>query len=189
MKKTLAMLLALVMVLSLVVACAGNTTPAPTATATDAPKADAPAAAATEAPKAEEPAAEPTAEPEPEIPWDGAYMDRDDFKAYTKHDLETVVAAIEDQLDDATYTAVKAAKEAGDAAIDAANTLAEVRGAHDDAFKAIVEAIPVADGIYSFKKENNTERGNILGILEQFAVAKGITGISLRHSAGGQYHR
>ena len=184
MKKTLAMLLALVMVLSLVVACAGNTTPAPTATATDAPKADAPAAAATEAPKAEEPAAEPTAEPEPEIPWDGAYMDRDDFKAYTKHDLETVVAAIEDQLDDATYTAVKAAKEAGDAAIDAANTLAEVRGAHDDAFKAIVEAIPVADGIYSFKKENNTERGNILGILEQFAVAKGITGISLFENGG-----
>ena len=53
MKKLIAMLLALVMVLGLV-ACGGNTAPA----ATDAPKAEAPAApAATEAPKAEAPAA------------------------------------------------------------------------------------------------------------------------------------
>ena len=53
MKKFIALLLALVMVLGLV-ACGGNTAPA----ATEAPKADAPAApAATEAPKAEAPAA------------------------------------------------------------------------------------------------------------------------------------
>ena len=52
MKKLIAMLLALVMVLGLV-ACGGNAAPA----ATEAPKADAPAApAATEAPKAEAPA-------------------------------------------------------------------------------------------------------------------------------------
>ena len=180
MKKTLAMLLALVMVLSMVVACAGgsSTTTAPATTATEKPA----EATVTEAPKADAP--EETEEPKPEVPWDGAYMDRDDFKAYTKYDLETVVAAIEDQLDDATYAAVKAAKEAGDAAIDEANTLAEVRGAYADAFKAIVEAVPVADGIYSFKKENNAERANILGILEQFAVAKGITGISLFENGG-----
>ena len=116
--------------------------------------------------------------------WDGAYMDEEDFKAYTKYDLELIVTAIEDQLEDEAYEAVTAAKEAGDAAIDAAATVAEVEAAYQDAFKAILAAIPVADGLYSYLKESNAERTNILGILEQFAVATGITGISLFENGG-----
>ena len=197
MKKTLAILLALVMVLGLVVACAKPATEQPKTE--EAPKAEAAAPAAEEkkeeapaaAPetKAEEPetkAEEPeaTAEPEPETPWDGAYLDKEDYKAYTKNDLDVVIAAIEDQLEDDTYAAVKAAKEAADAAIDEADTLAEVRAAYEAGFKAIAEAIPLADGLYTFKKESNAERTNVLGILERFAVTTGITGISLFENGG-----
>ena len=114
--------------------------------------------------------------------WDGAYMEADEFKAYIKNDLEVLVGAIEDQLEDETYAAVTAAKEAGDAAIDAAGTVAEVKAAYNDAFKAISEAIPLADGLYNFKKTGNAERTNVLGLLEQYAVLNGITGITMTES-------
>lgn len=116
--------------------------------------------------------------------WDGAYMDEEDFKAYTKYDLEQIVAAIEDQLEDAAYEAVVAAQEAGAEAIDAAATVAEVRAAYQDAYVAICNAIPLADGLYTYKKEADSERTNILGILERFAVTTGITGISLYENGG-----
>ena len=182
MKKTIAILLALLMVLGMVVACAKP--------ATEAPKTEEPKAA--EAPKAEEPkkeeapkaTEEPKATEVPLAPWDGAYMDRDDYKAYVKNDLDVVMAAIEDQLEDATYAAVKAAREDADKAIDEAATLAEVRAAYEAGFKAIAEAIPLADGLYSYKKDSNAERTNVLGILERFAVTKGITGISLFEDGG-----
>ena len=114
--------------------------------------------------------------------WDGAYMEADEFKAYIKHDLDVLVASIEDQLEDDTYAAVTAAKEAGDAAIDAAGTVADVKAAYNDAFKAISDAIPLADGLYNFKKAGNAERTNVLGLLEQYAVVKGITGITMTES-------
>lgn len=188
MKKTIAILLSLIMVLGMVVACAQQP-------ATEAPKAEEPKAA--EAPKAEEPkkeepkqeeAPKATEEPkpteEPMAPWDGAYMDRDDYKAYVKNDLDVLMAAIEDQLEDATYAAVKAAREDAEKAIDEAATLAEVRAAYEAGFKAIAEAIPLADGLYTYKKDSNAERTNILGILENYAVTKGITGITLFENGG-----
>ena len=116
--------------------------------------------------------------------WDGAYMEADEFKAYIKNDLDMLLSSIEDQLEDETYEAVKAAKEAGDAAIDAAGTVAEVEAAYEGAFKAICEAIPLADGLYSYLKESNAEKTNILGLLEQYAVLNGITGISLFEDGG-----
>jgi ABC-type transport system substrate-binding protein len=142
---------------------------------TDAPTQD---PATTTAPTAE-PSVEPTAEPTPEIPWDGAYMEKEDYLAYTVHDLETVFEAIEDQLEDAEYQAVKTVVDNGVAAINASNTVSEAEKAYEDAFNGILNAIPKADGLYTFKKESNAEKTNILGILEQFAVSKGITGISL----------
>ena len=76
-----------------------------------------------------------------ESAWDGAYMEADEFKAYIKNDLDVLVATIEDQLEDDAYTAVTAAKEAGDAAIDAAGTVAEVEAAYTDAVNAISDCI------------------------------------------------
>lgn len=163
MKKTIAILLALVMLLGMVVAC--------TKTGTD----ETPAAAATTATKA------PSATPEP---IKGPYISEEDYKAYIKHDLEVVFSAIEDQLEGDVYEAVKAAKEAADTAIDGVTTIADIRKAYADGFKAIVDAIPVAEGVYSYKKESDAELTNVLGILEQYAVVKGLTGISLFEDAG-----
>ena len=183
MKRVLSILLVLAMVVSLA-ACSKTEEPTDQPETTATPEATE-AAKPTEADKPDtttpEPTAEPdvTAEPTPEIPWDGAYMEKEDFLAYTAHDLETVFAAIEDQLEDDQYTAVKAVVDSGVEAIEAANTVSEAEAAYEDAFKGILNAIPKADGLYTYKKEDNSERTNILGILEQYAVTKGITGISL----------
>ena len=89
MKKLIAMLLAMVMVLGLV-ACGGNAAPA----ATEAPKADAPAApAATEAPKAEEPAGSVyylNFKPEADASWQKFAAD---YTAKTGVEVKVVTAA------------------------------------------------------------------------------------------------
>ena len=89
MKKLIAMLLALVMVLGLV-ACGGNTAPA----ATEAPKADAPAApAAPEAPKAEAPAGSVyylNFKPEADEAWQKLAAE---YKAETGVEVKVVTAA------------------------------------------------------------------------------------------------
>ena len=174
MKKMLAVLLALVMVLG-AVACTNTTNPT----------ANTPTEKPADVQATEKPAEQPTEKPDvPEVPWDGVYMDRDDFRAYTVHDLDLILGAVEDQLDDATYANVKAAKEAGEEAVNAAQTVADIRAAYEDAFKAILNAIPVADGLYTYKKESNAERTKVLGILERFAVSTGITGVSLFENGG-----
>ena len=122
---------------------------------------------------------EPTAISEPAVSWDGSYMNKEDFLAYTAHDLETVFEAIEDQLEDAEYSAVKAIVNDGISAINASDTVSEAENAYKAAFNGIINAIPLADGTYSYKKESNAERTNILGILEQYAIANGMAGISL----------
>ena len=126
MKRVLSILLVLAMVVSLA-ACSKSdektddqtqTTQAPATTDEPAKPTQDETNPATTAP---DPTAEPevTAEPTPEIPWDGAYMEKEDFLAYTAHDLETVFEAIEDQLDDAEYTAVKSVVDNGVSAIEA----------------------------------------------------------------------
>lgn len=165
MKKTLALLLAIVMVFGLAACANGTPTVTPEPTVPDATP---------ETPETTE----------PEVPWDGAYMDRDDYRAYTIHDLDQMMEAIEGQLEGDTLAAVQAAKTAGEEAINAAMTLEEVRAAYQEAFQAILNAIPTADGLFSYKKLSNAERTEILGILERFAVTTGITGISLFENGG-----
>ncbi len=196
-RKLLALLLVTVMALS---ACGGGSTPtttakpaetttqapAPADTTTQAPapaetttQAPAPAETTTKAPETTTPAPETTEAPAPLADWDGAYMEREDFQAYFIHDLQLMVEAIEDQLDDATYSKVMADQEAGEAAIRGAGTVAEIKEAYKEAFDNILMEIPLYDGVVSYKKESNEERTNILGILERFAVSTGITGVSL----------
>ena len=173
-KKILAYLLALIMVLAMV-ACTGSKTP---------DKPDKPDENPTVAP-VDNPTDAPEVTPEPVVmaDWDGAYIERDDYKAYIKHDLDFLYATIVDQLGDSA-AAVEAAKEAGMQAIDIAGTVEEVRTAYADAFKAILDAIPLEDGLVTYKKLSNTERTEILGILERYAVTTGITGISLFENGG-----
>ena len=121
--------------------------------------------------------------------WDGAYLEADIFKAYIRHDLEVLMTSIEEQLEDDTYEAVKTRMEAGQAAIDAAGTVAEAEAAYQEACSAMYDAVPLAEGLYSYMKESNTERTNILGLLEQYAVLNSLTGITLFENGGyGMYN-
>ena len=125
--------------------------------------------------------AEPTATP---VPWDGNYMEAEDYKAYIAYDLDLMYADIEAQLTADQKTAVTAAIENGKAAIEAAASVSAVQAAYDDAYKAVLACIPVADGIKSFAGENNDERTNMLGILETYAVKVGTTGLSMFEDGG-----
>ena len=111
--------------------------------------------------------------------WDGAYMEEDDYKAYIEYDLLVMYNSITDSLDEATFAAVDAEYNAGIEAIEAAGTVAEVQAAYDEAVAAMTACIPLADGLFTYKKLSQAERTDILGLLEQYAVIKGITGISL----------
>lgn len=134
------------------------------------------------------PAAESTPETTPAVDvnanWDGAYIDADDYRAYISHDLEQLVADIQDQLTADQLTAVEAAKEAGLTAIANAGTVAEVRAAYTDAFNAVVNCIPVADGLISFAGEDNAEKTSMLGILETYGIRNNITGLSMFENGG-----
>ncbi|MBR5258692.1 MAG: hypothetical protein IKV51_07075, partial [Clostridia bacterium] len=121
-----------------------------------------------------------------ETAWDGAYMDEDDFKAYIAYDLDVVFDSISEQLGEENLAKVEAAVEEGKAAIDAAATVAEVEAAYDAAYAAILACVPTADGLYTYKKLEDSERTNILGILERYAVTTSITGMSLYENGAYQ---
>lgn len=106
MKKTLALVLALMMMLALV-ACGGNDAPAEApAAAPAAPAADAPAA-----PAAGEPSEEPTGEPVAELyPADGYSKDLDGYKAYAIDALKSDEHAPAEVVD-MTVAAIEAATD------------------------------------------------------------------------------
>ncbi|MBD5531650.1 MAG: hypothetical protein HDQ98_05520 [Lachnospiraceae bacterium] len=134
------------------------------------------------------PGAESTPETTPDVDvnanWDGAYIDADDYRAYISHDLEQLVADIQDQLTADELTAVEAAEAAGLEAIANAGTVAEVRAAYTDAFNAVVNCIPVADGLISFAGEDNAEKTEMLGIIETYGIRNNIVGLSMFENGG-----
>ena len=120
--------------------------------------------------------------------WDGAYIEADDYRAYISHDLDQLVADMEEQLTAEQKTAVDAAKTAGQEAIAAAGTVADVQKAYDDAFKAILECVPVANGLVSLSDADYDARADMLGILETYGVRNGITGMSMYENGNLQMY-
>ena len=114
--------------------------------------------------------------------WDGAYIDADSYRAYIINDLEQMVTDIADQLTASQTTAVNAALDAGKNAIYAAGTVAAVLKAYDDAYAAILNCVPLANGIKSFSSYTPTfyeDRTEMLAALEAYAYRTGINGLSL----------
>ena len=173
-KKFFAIALVATMMVGTVAGCGNGGEQTPDPTPTTAAKPD-----PTKAPDTPDPTEVPMAD------WDANYIERDDYKAYIAYDLDLLYADIEAQLTAEQKTTVTAAIEAGKAAIEAAGTISEVTTAYDNAYKAVLAAIPVANGVRTFAGEDNTERTNMLGILETYAVKVGTTGLSL--FANGSY--
>lgn len=109
-----------------------------------------------------------------------------DYKAYAKLDLNDVLASIGDleKLDAATKANVNAAYQAGLAAIEAAESNQDIYAQFKAAKSAIIAALPKANGVYSYLSLPNSERTEILGLLEAYAVRNGIAGISLFENGG-----
>ena len=170
-KKVISLMLASAMVFSLA-ACGGNDD----ASSGSSSSSD----SSSESSSAEESGSESDTESESDNSnWDGAYIEADDYRAYISHDLDQLVADMEDQLTADQKTAVDAAKTAGQEAIAAAGTVADVQKAYDDAFKAIIDCVPVANGLVSLSDGDYDARANMLGILETYGVRNGITGMSM----------
>lgn len=112
MKKTLALLLAMMMVLALCAGCGAKEEAAPAA---EAPAAEAPAAEAPAAPAAEgEPSEEPTGEPVAELfPADGYNKDLDGYKAYASDALKQDEHAPA-EIVDTTIASIEAAADGND---------------------------------------------------------------------------
>ncbi len=119
----------------------------------------------------------PTPDPDPQ-PVEG-YMSLDNYKAYTRADLDDFVGFMEGQLTAEQATSVAACKAEGVAAINVASSVTAVEKAYEDAKNAIAECVPAASGVFSFAAESVEERTKILGLLEAFAIKHGMTGISL----------
>lgn len=111
--------------------------------------------------------------------WDGAYIGADDFKAYIGNDLDQIVTDISDQLTADEKTAVDAAVAAGKDAIAAAGTVEEVEAAYADAYQALLECIPTANGMISYADRDNKERLTMLSLLETYAYRTGTAGMPL----------
>ncbi len=166
MKKILSLVLVGAMVVSMA-ACGGkndkaDTTPTPTPAQSETNK--------------------PEATKAPEYVWDGAYMAEDDFKAFIKHDLETVVSNIDAELTDAQRKEIKAVADKGNAAIDAAHSVKAVQKEYETAVNTILSKVELASGLISYMKLSNAERTELLGLLERYAVETGITGTTLYES-------
>ena len=170
-KKLLALLLVVVMIASLFVGCNNDVNPSTTGGKTTT---EAGTPSGTNAP-----APETTEAPVPEVDWDGAYIDRDDFRAYTAYDLDNAYEGMKGQLEGEVLAAVTAAYETGVKNVNAAQTVDTIRAAYTDAVNAMMDAVPVADGVFSYAKLGYNDRTELLGIMERYAVQCGLTGISL----------
>ena len=177
----------LVLVAGLVLSsCGQKPTPEPTAEPSTQPTVEPtaqPTVDPTVAPTVD-PTVEPTVEPTPVPGFETNAIALEDYKAYIMYDLAAVLTSLGDQLSPELQAKVDAKFDEGLAAIEAATSHAAAQAAFSNAKAAIAEQIPLANGVYSYIGLSNSEKTDILGILEAYAVRNGITGVSLFENGG-----
>lgn len=118
---------------------------------------------------------------------DANYVDMDDYKAYLVSDLEVLHESMGKSLSTSVAAAVVSAKEAGITAINATSTITAAKAAFDKAYANMCNAVPATEsGVYSFAGLGYTDRTEILGQMESYAVRNGMLGISLYEDSGYQ---
>ena len=112
-----------------------------------------------------------------------------DYKAYVKADLKfdfDNVEAEKDNFRNGEYAKAKAAYDAGVAAITAADSIESAKAAYDAAVDAILAELPNATGVFDYTKLSVEERTKLTAVVEKYAVATGLTGLTLYESGGYQ---
>ena len=167
--------------------CGGNSSNPTTTAAPQATTTDAPAATTTDAPAAttsETPVSTSKAETHPED-----LVALNDYKLNARLDLKfdfETVDAEKDNFAAGVYEAAKAKYDAGIEAINAATSIAGVKAAYDSAVEEILEAIPSATGVFDYTKLSTAERTKLTSVVERYAVATGLTGLTLYETGGYQ---
>lgn len=114
-----------------------------------------------------------------------SYMSVAEYRAYLKNDLDYLRDRIQrGGASLADMAKVNTALAEGKTAIDAAKTISAVRNAFNAAKTAMANCIPLANGTFDFTGFSYSEKTELLGILEEFAIANGMTGTTLYASAG-----
>lgn len=111
------------------------------------------------------------------------YIDMDSYKAYLKHDLNTVLEAI-GSVSTEVDAQVAAAKATGEAAIDAATDVTTAKAAYESAATAMTNAVPTADGVFNLSGLSAEEKTAILGKVEAYGVRNGMLGMTLYENGG-----
>jgi len=112
----------------------------------------------------------------------------EDYKSYVNADLAFDFSKLgsSDQFADGVYANATKAFNDGKAAINAASDIKGVQAAYSAAKKAIIDAIPNANGAYDFTGLSIDEKTKLTGIIEKYIVATGLTGITLYESGAYQ---
>ena len=111
----------------------------------------------------------------------------DDYRAYVLADLKfdfDNVEAEKNNLSAEVYGKAKAAYDAGVDAIYDAKGVGNIKKAYDDAEKAILAAIPAANGVYDFSSYSVAQKRDLTALVEKYAVATGLTGLTLYETGG-----
>lgn len=120
--------------------------------------------------------------------YDGVLLSIADYRAYAKADLDSVKGSI-GSINATVDAAVNAALAAGKTAIDAAESVTAVQKAFSDAKTAMMNCVPLAQGLFDLTGVSNAERTKILGIMEDFAIRTGLTGTTLFENGRYQIYR
>lgn len=112
-----------------------------------------------------------------------------EYRAYALADLAFDFENVEnekDNLADGVYTKAKAAYDNGRTAINNATTVTTIKKAYETASKAILAEIPAANGVFDYTGLSLEERKNLTAVVEKYAVATGLTGLTLYEEGGYQ---
>lgn len=112
------------------------------------------------------------------------YIELDDYKLYLSHDLDAVKDAIGDSVSTEIAAAVDAALTDGKAAINAATDIPTAKAAYKAAAEAMQGAVPAADGTFNFSGLTASEKTEILGQIEAYAIRNGMLGLTLFENGG-----
>lgn len=106
------------------------------------------------------------------------YIDILDYRAYMKAELKAakdLIGSVSTDVD----AAVTSAYNAGLAEIEAKYTITDIRDAYSAAKTAMANCVPLASGIFDNASASYDRRAEILGVLENYGVRTGITGVTL----------
>lgn len=94
--------------------------------------------------------------------------------------MKDVIGNVSDEVD----SKVLEAYNAGAAAIGAATSHEDAKSAYDDAIDAMLNEIPLADGIMNFSGLSTEDKTEILGIIEGYCLRNGMLGLTLYENGG-----